>query len=467
MYPRRIHQRLRLLPLLVISLLTAVIACLSFIVTSSTAVASSDHVDVMTLNTEIDAASARFLTNTITTAEQDGAQVLVIQIDTPGGDIGSVKAMVEAELNSSVPIITYVSPTGAYAASAGAFVELAAPIAAMAPTTRIGASSPVTSTGGDIGSTLKSKLEHDLSALMTAIQKRYHRTGVDSATKMVTDAISYDDTTAENNHIVDLGANNLSDLLSKVDGQSITLASGRSVVLHTADVNVQTIQPSLFDSLYGWLLDPNVVFLLFVIAVIGVYLEISHPGVILPGVVGSIALLLFLFGVGSLSPNWAGLALMALAFVLLVLDLRLPTHGVLTVGAMFAIISGALLFFNSGGPYNGPQVNPLVVYTMAGLIGLISFTLIAVIVRTQRLPVTNGVEGMIGAKAVTLTPLLPEGWVSYGGERWSAILEPPATMLDAGSEIQIVSVEGLRLHVRPLPVRTLTDTYIAPLQGNS
>ena len=173
MYPRRIHQWLRLLSLLAISLLTVVIACLSFIVTSSTAVASSDHVDVMTLNTEIDAASARFLTNTITTAEHDGAQALVIQIDTPGGDINSMKAMVEAELNSSVPIITYVSPTGGYAASAGAFVALAAPIAAMAPTTRIGASSPVTSTGGDIDSTLKSKLEHDLSALMTAIQKRY------------------------------------------------------------------------------------------------------------------------------------------------------------------------------------------------------------------------------------------------------------------------------------------------------
>jgi membrane-bound serine protease (ClpP class) len=155
---------------------------------------------------------------------------------------------------------------------------------------------------------------------------------------------------------------------------------------------------------------------------------------------------------------------MTLSFVLLVLDLRLPTHGVLTLGAMIALVSGALLFFNSGGPYSGPQVNPLVVFTMAGLIGLISFTLIAVIVRTQRLPVTNGVEGMIGAKGVTLTPLLPEGWVSYGGERWSAVLEPPTTVLDAGSEIQIVSVEGLRLHVQPLPVRMLIDPYIAPLQ---
>src|SRR5207247_10693998 len=129
-------------------------------------------------------------------------------------------------------------------------------------------------------------------------------------------------------------------------------------------------------------LDSTVVCLLFLIAMIRIYLGISHPGILLPGVAGGIALVLFLFGVGSLSPNWAGFALMVLAFVLLVMDLRLPTHGVLTVGAIFGLISGALLFFNSGGPYNGPQVNPLVVYTMAGLIGLISFILIAVIVRT-------------------------------------------------------------------------------------
>src|SRR6266568_6915346 len=353
MYPRHIHQRLRLLFLLVMSLLTVVMACLSVIAASSTALASSDHVDVMTLNTEIDAASARFLTNTIATAEHDGAQALVIQIDTPGGDINSMKAMVEAELNSSVPIITYVSPTGGYAASAGAFVALAAPIAAMAPTTRIGASSPVTSTGGDIGSTLKSKIENNLVASITGIQERYHR-NVPLATKMVTQAASYDDQTAESQHLVDYGATSLSDLLGKVNGQTVTLQSGRTVTLQTAGVNVQTIEPSIVDTLYSFLLDPNVIFLLFIVAMIGIYLEISHPGVILPGVTGGIALVLFLLAVGSLSLNWAGLALMVLAFVLLVLDLRLPTHGVLTVGAIISLIFGALLFFNSGGPYNGP-----------------------------------------------------------------------------------------------------------------
>src|SRR5437867_2117966 len=206
MNSRHTHRKSQALSLFLVGAIILVVVSLSLTLTVHTARAASAHVDVMVLNTEIGPASLRFLTKAITTAESDNAQALIIEIDTPGGSIDSMKSMVEAELNSTVPLISYVSPTGGFAASAGAFVALAAPIAAMAPTTRIGASSPILSTGGDISSTLKSKLEHDLSALMTAIQKRYHRSGVDLATKMVTDAASYDDSTAENNHIVDLGA---------------------------------------------------------------------------------------------------------------------------------------------------------------------------------------------------------------------------------------------------------------------
>ena len=438
---RRPYRLSLLLVLIVVPIL------LSLIFTSRAALAAAPHVDVMVLNSDIGPASLQFLQRSIAAAEQDGAQALVIEIDTPGGDLDSMKVMTQAELSSTVPIISYVSPTGGRAASAGAFVALAADIAVMAPTTRIGASSPVTSTGADIGNTLKTKIENDLVAAISGIQERYHR-NVPLATKMVTNAASYDDQAAESQHIVDFGAANLGALLNEVNGQSVTLQSGRVVILQTAGADVNMINPSLLDTTYSLLLDPNVIFLLFVVAIIGIYVEISHPGVILPGVAGSIALLLFLFAVGSLSPNWVGLALMALAFVLLVLDVKLPTHGVLTVGAMISLIFGAFLFFNSGGPYSGPRVNPLVVYTMAGFIGLIGFTLVTIIVRVQRRPVTTGVEGMIGAKAITITPLLPEGRVRYEGEDWAAILEGPAPSADAGSEVQIVAVEGLRLHVQ-------------------
>src|SRR5579875_1539303 len=438
------------LSLLLPVVIAIVIAIFTFTMTSlsaDAASASASHVDMMVLNTAIDPASLRYLTSSIATAESDGAQALVIEIDTPGGDLDSMKAMVQAELSSTVPVISYVSPVGGRAASAGAFVTLAAQISAMAPTTRIGASSPVDSTGADIGSTLKQKIENDLLASLNSIQARSHRDFKDAAL-MVTQATSYTDTAAINDHIVDLGATSLGSLLSQVNGRAVTLEDGHTVTLQTSGASIQMLNEGVADTLYEFLLNPNVVFLLFVVAMIGLYLEISHPGAILPGTVGGIALLLFLLGAGSLSPNWIGLGLMALSFVFLVLDVRLPTHGVLTVGAVISLVIGALLFFNSGGPYSGPQVNPWVVYSMAGVIALISFALITVIVRAQHRPVTTGVEGMIGAKATALTPLVPEGRVRYGGEDWAATLVD-ASSLDAGAEVQIVNVEGLRLFVRP------------------
>jgi len=467
MFSRHSHRRPGVPPLLPVCIIFVVPILLALLFVPRTAAASAYHVDVMTLNSDIGPASLRYLERSVAAAEQDGAQALVIEIDTPGGDLDSMKSMTQAELSSTVPIISYVSPVGGRAASAGAFVALAAQIAAMAPTTRIGASSPVTSTGANIDSTLLSKIENDLVASITGIQNRYHR-NASLAAAMVTKAASYDDQTAVSDNIVDYGASDLTTLLNEVDttatGKVITLESGRTVVLHTAGASVDMLQPNLFDEAYSLLLDPNVIFLLFIVAVIGIYIEISHPGVILPGVVGSIALLLFLFGVGSISPNWAGLALMMLAFVLLVLDVKLPTHGVLTLGAVISLVFGAFIFFNSGGPYNGPQVNPLIVYSMAGLIGLIGLTLVTIVVQAQRRGMKSGVEGMIGAKATALTPLLPEGRVRYEGEDWAAVLEPPTTSVDAGSEVQIVAVEGLRLHVLPVAYK-LTDHSIDYIQG--
>ena len=219
-----------------------------------------------------------------------------------------------------------------------------------------------------------------------------------------------------------------------------------------------TADPGLVDNLYNLLTNPNVIFLLFIVAIIGLYVEISHPGLILPGVLGSIFLLLFLFGASTLAPNWAGLALMVLAFGLLILDMRLLAHGILTIGAVISLIVGALLFFNSGG---GPQVNPLVIYGMSALVGGLGLYVVTIVVRTRRARVRNGIEGMPGATVTALTPLLPQGRVSYGGENWLAVLDPPAKTVTAGSELRIVSVEGLLLHVQ---LATITP---APADRNS
>lgn len=436
---------LMLLPIALISLALVVVA---LTMTARPALAASAHVDVMNLDSAIDPSSLRYLTDSINTAQSDGAQALIIQVNTPGGDLESMESMKIAELNSKVPIISYVSPTGAFAASAGAFVTLAAQVAVMAPGTTIGASSPVDVEGADLGSTEKAKVESVLVSEMTIIQNTYGR-NVPFATAMVTQAASYSDQQALQDNIIDLRATSLSDVLSQVDNRQLKLASG-TVTLHTAGDAVQTLSESVTDSLYGLLIDPNIVFLLFVVAMIGIFVEISHPGAILPGVAGAIALVLFLFGAGSIAPNWAGLALMGLAFVLLVLDVKLATHGVLTVGAVISLVVGSLLFFNSGsGPYQGQQVNtPLVIIT-GGIVGLLALYVVTIVVRTRRQPVTTGVEGMIGAKAVAATPLHPEGRVLYGGEDWAAVLENPDTSIDSGTEVRIISVEKLRLHVVP------------------
>ena len=473
MHSRHARRTSRMLSHLPMCVALVAFVVLSFAFTAHSAEAASPHIDVMVLNGDINPASQQFLTNTLHTAENDGARALVIEIDTPGGDIDSMKAMTQAELSSTIPVIAYVSPTGGRAASAGSIVTLAAQVAVMAPTTRIGAASPISSDGSNLDSTLESKIEQDLLSGLRGMQKRYGRQ-YDPAALMVTQAKSYDDQEARSLQIVDCAdsysdtvaqsqhlpcdtAASLSALLNQVNGRQVTLASG-TMRLQTAGVTVQMISASPYLAIYNFLIDPNVVFLLFIVAMIGIFLEISHPGAIVPGVAGSIALLLFLLAVGSLSPNWAGLALMVLAFVMLVLDVKVPTHGVLTLGAVVSLVIGALIFFNSGGPYSGPQINPLVVLAMAGLLGLLGLAVVTFIVRTRKRPVNTGIEGMIGAMATTLTPLLPEGRVRFGGEDWAAVLDPPTTSLDPGSEVRIVAVEGLRLHVQPVVDRVSTSS---------
>ena len=222
---------------------------------------------------------------------------------------------------------------------------------------------------------------------------------------------------------------------------------------------------SLSDTLLSLLLDPNVIFLLFIVALIGIFVEISHPGAIIPGVIGSIALILFLFGSWFLSPNWAGLVLMALAFVLLILDVKLPAHGILTLGAVISLITGAFLFFNSGRAPQGPQLNPILVFAMGGLVGIVGLYVVTLIVRTRRRSVKTGTDSMIGATVIASTPLQPVGRVNYKGEDWTAVLDDPSTSVDPGTEVRIVAVEGLLVHVQPVVVR-LSDSAPRYIEGS-
>ena len=204
------------------------------------------------------------------------------------------------------------------------------------------------------------------------------------------------------------------------------------------------------------LFDPNVLFLLFVVALIGIFVEVTHPGAIVPGIIGSIALILFLFGAWFVSPNWAGLFLMTLAFVLLLLDVKLPAHGILTAGAVISLIVGTFLFFNGSHSMQEPHINPILVFVMSGIVGLIGLYVVTLVVRTRRKSVKTGTESMIGTIVIASTPLQPVGRVDYKGEDWTAILEDPTSSVDPGSEVKIVGVEGLLVHVQPV-VDSLSD----------
>lgn len=437
----------RLLPL-VATLLTA----LALVGVSTSAHADAPHVSTIHFAAEVAPASARYVTGAIDRAQSDGSALVVIELDTPGGDLDSMNRIIESELASKVPIAVYISPSGGHAASAGALVALAAPIVAMAPDTRIGASSPVSFTGEDLPATLRTKVTNDLSAQIRRLQQSYGR-NPDPAEKMVTAATALDDQQAVQQNVVNLSAPALSDLLSRIDSQSVTLSNGTTTTLNLAGLPVEPLDPTLRDQIDAVLLDPNVLFLIFIIAAVCIYLELAHPGAIVPGTVGGIALLVFLYGAGSLSPNWAGLALMLLAIILLAVDVRAPTHGVLTVGALISLVAGSLIFFNTG-PAD-QAVNPWIVVGVAVSVGVLAVVVLRYALMARRGKVDTGREALIGQVATVIVPLAPDGRVRVLGEDWSATLVAPGKAgampdrVEKGARVRVVDVQGLRLRVRP------------------
>ena len=417
---QRREASLALLALIAAALLTLA-ALPGGISTAHAAPATGGHLDAVTFTGDVDASSAHFLDGAISTAEHDGSALLLITIDTPGGDIASMEDIVQHELASTVPIVTYVAPQGAHAGSAGTFITLAAPLVAMAPDTRIGAASPVDSSGNDIGATLDRKIKNDLEALIRRVQTTYGRNS-DLAAATVETAAAYDDQQAISQHLVNLGATSQDDLLRQLDGLTVTLASSATVTLHTGNLAITTIQPSLADNLESLILDPTVLFILFIVAAICIYLELAHPGAIVPGTIGAIALVIFLFGAGSIDPNWAGLVLMLLAIVLLAVDVRVPTHGVLTAGALISLVVGSLIFFNSNVSEGAPGLSPIVIAGAAIGVGIVSLFVIIYAVRSQRWEVRTGGEGLLGQTATVLEPLAPAGRVRVLGEDWAARL---------------------------------------------
>jgi len=418
------------------------------IVTSLLAVngsAAANTVVVLNVAGIINPVTADYVIRGIAAAEKQSAELCVIQLDTPGGLDTAMRDMVQAIVNSKVPIAVYVSPAGARAASAGVFITVAAHIAAMAPGTAIGAASPV-SLGSEgevvLSETMENKVMNDAAAYIRSLAENRDR-NVDWAEQAVREAVSATETEALSLNVIDIVAPSLTSLLAQIDGRQITLIDGSAVILKTAGVPVQGLEMTWTEKLLLALSDPNIAYVLMGLASIGLLVEISNPGLIFPGVVGGISLIFALFSLGSMPVNIAGVLLIVLAFILFVVEALTPaTFGALTAGGVAALIVGGLILFKGGPLFD---VNPWVIIIVALLTGGLFAIIITRVIKAQRLRAATGLEELQDAAATVRQPLNPEGTVFYRGELWNAVSESGA--IPAGATVKVLKIEGLKLIV--------------------
>jgi membrane-bound serine protease (ClpP class) len=386
----------------------------------------------------------RYLQRAIRAAEAGHAAALLVELDTPGGLLKSMEDMTRAMLNASVPVIVYISPSGARAASAGVFITYAANIAAMAPATRIGAAHPVAvgQDGDDRTATSMEKVTNDAVAGIRAIARRRGR-NAQWAEDAVRKSVSIGEDEAVRLDVVDLIAPSADELLRRVDGRTVETARGTQT-LRTAGLPVRTIGMDPSERLLDLLSDPNLGLILMTIAIYGIIFELSNPGAILPGVIGAIALVLALASFAILQVNVAGLALIALSVVFFIADIKVPGHGVLTVGGILAFLLGALLLTEHQAPFL--RVSLQLAVFIAILTGAFFLYAVGAGIRAQRGRARMGQESLIGQEGVARTDLAPEGTVHVAGEMWTARADDG--QIPAGERVEVVAVDGLHLRVR-------------------
>jgi membrane-bound serine protease (ClpP class) len=400
----------------------------------------------MRLDTEINPVSASFVKDSISRAESDGAAALVILMDTPGGDSNSMNDIIQAELHAKVPVIVYVAPEGARAASAGAFITMGSDVAAMAPTTHVGAATPIDASGQNLGSDLRRKVLHDSVAQITGLAAAHGR-NTRLARLIVTNANEYTAAQALHRNLIEHVARSLPVLLDQVNGTT-TAYRQKPIVLHTANARIERIGMPWTLELLNILIDPNLLYLLFLGGIVGIGYEIFHPGVILPGTLGGVSLILALFGFSIVSINLAGVVLMIFGVVLLGLEAWVSAHGLMGLSGVIAIAAGGLMLFRTP----GEGVSPFLVIGMSVVAGVLLAFVATKVVQARHRPVTAGGGSLtlVGRTAVVRTRLQPRGQVYLHGELWQAEAAEGEDV-DPGSEVVVDGIEGLTLRVTPAP----------------
>lgn len=388
-----------------------------------------------------------YLQRGLKVAGQRGADLVVLRLNTPGGEVGVTQEMVATIRGSDIPVVVYVAPRGAWAASAGTIITLAGHAAAMAPETSIGAASPVGLQGEDLPSSAEAKVIEIMKAMVRSLAERRGSQAVTLAEQTIEQARAASASEALAAGLVDFVAADLDELLARLDGYTVELASGPRV-LETSGARVETLPLTFIEQLLMMLTNPNIVFLLLSIGAQALFIELSSPGGWVAGFIGVVCLALAVYGLGILPVNWFGLIFLVIAFVLFVLDIKAPTHGALTAAGVGSFIVGALVLFNSPGTPSFQRVSLPLVVGVSIFLGLAMALIVGLAVRAQRAPARMGEEALPGRVGIAVTAIRPTGQVQVAGELWSAELAEGAEPIRRGESVEVVAVEGLRVRVR-------------------
>ncbi len=437
------HRRPRLRGRAITNAAVATVGCLVLLAALALpAHAATGPVVVATYEGVINPVSAEYFEDALLHAEGRGAQALIFRLDTPGGLDTSMRLIVKSIQSASIPVVVYVSPSGGRAASAGVFITMSAPVAAMAPGTNIGAAHPVAMGGGEMDKTMSEKVENDAVAYIKSIAEQRGR-NKQWAEDAVRKSVSATEQEALKLKIIDLVAEDLSGLLETLEGREVALA-GRTVSLETKGAPVEEFPMGWRLETLKALSDPNIAYILMTIGTIGIIAELYSPGAILPGVVGAISLILAFYSFQSLPINYAGVILLILGIVFFILEATVTSFGVLALGGVISMLLGSLMLMKSDAPFM--QVSLSVIIPVIALAAAFSFFVVGMGIRALRGRPTTGGEGMIGLIGIAKSKLAPEGKVVVQGELWDAVSEEPQR---AGDHVEVTGIEGLKLRVRP------------------
>ena len=400
------------------------------------------EIPVVELDGVIHAVTAAYLVQAIDRADASGAPLVVVQLDTPGGLDSAMRQIVDRILSCRTPVAVFVGPSGARAASAGFVIMIAADVAAMAPGTNVGAAHPVAGLGGQMDEVMSKKVTSDAAAYIRGKAERRGR-NVEMAEKAVVESKSFTEKEALELHLIDLVAKDVPDLLAQLEGREVRRFDGKAVTLHLAGQRTVGVTMNWREAILSTIARPEILFLLLLGALAGLGAEISHPGLIFPGVLGTLCLILFLFATQIIPVNWAGVLLILLAIALFAAEVKVASYGLLTVGGLVAMILGAMMLVDS--PLPELRVDPWRLAPAILAFATFTIALVRLVIQAQRRRATTGAEGLLGLRGEALSDLSPEGWVQVQGEKWRARTDET---IAAGERIEVVSMEGLFLRVR-------------------